>query len=459
MIRRGAYYNEIDKTAAAWLRELIKGGHIAEGEVDERDIRDVAPEELRGFTQHHFFAGIGVWSYALRRAGWSDDRPVWTGSCPCQPFSSAGKKTGTSDERHLWPDWFWLIDQCRPDVVFGEQVASRDGLAWFDIVSHDLEARAYTVGAVNLPACGVGAPHIRQRTYWMAYADGAGSQVGSLDRVRRESEGQRSRGIQFERLGSVGRLVDADGQRLEILSEQQARPEHEAAERTGPVNGFWGNAEWVYCADEKWRAVEPIAQQMADGSSESLGRLCFDRFQRIKEEIEIAIGHEVDAGETLSDLYQTLSTEAIQRWKTGRLSGVLESPILLAFLCQFADQGWDFEESLPCSGPKVTKEILRCLRGEIQAARSSHQRGLARQSAGKYPDLMRVLSSILARHAQEAWGDTFDRYAQDGFPLIVGGKYRVSRLRGYGNGIVAPAAAAFIAAGMQALAGGHASRS
>ena len=74
-----AYYNEIDPYAAAWLRNLIRDGHIADGVVDERSISDVKPEELFEFTQCHFFAGIGVWSHALRSAGWEDDRPVWTG--------------------------------------------------------------------------------------------------------------------------------------------------------------------------------------------------------------------------------------------------------------------------------------------------------------------------------------------------------------------------------------------
>lgn len=113
-----AYYNEIDPFAAQWLRELIKAGHIAPGEVDTRSIENVAADDLAGFTQCHFFAGIGTWSYALRCAGWPDDRPVWTGSCPCQPFSAAGKRKGTADERHLWPAFFRLISQCRPDVIF-----------------------------------------------------------------------------------------------------------------------------------------------------------------------------------------------------------------------------------------------------------------------------------------------------------------------------------------------------
>ena len=81
-----AYYNEYDPAAAACLRELIEAGEIAPGVVDERSISDVRPDELRAYTQCHFFAGIGVWSRALRDAGWSDDRPVWTGSCPCQDF-------------------------------------------------------------------------------------------------------------------------------------------------------------------------------------------------------------------------------------------------------------------------------------------------------------------------------------------------------------------------------------
>ena len=162
-----AYYNEHDPNAAAWLRELIKHGHIADGEVDSRSIVDVRSDDLDGFTQCHFFAGIGVWSYALRLAGWSDDRSVWTGSCPCQPFSAAGKREGFNDERHLWPHFHRLIAECRPPVVLGEQVASKDGLNWLDTVFADLEGSGYAAGAADLPACGLGAPHIRQRLWFV----------------------------------------------------------------------------------------------------------------------------------------------------------------------------------------------------------------------------------------------------------------------------------------------------
>ena len=166
-----AYYNEIDPFSAQWLRNLIAAGHIAPGEVDERSIEDVKPDDLREFTQCHFFAGIGVWSYALRQAGWPDDRPVWTGSCPCQPFSQAGEGVGFADERHLWPSFEWLILQRRPPVIFGEQVASKAVGPWIDLVHADVEALGYAFGAVAFPSAGVGAPHIRDRLFWVADAD------------------------------------------------------------------------------------------------------------------------------------------------------------------------------------------------------------------------------------------------------------------------------------------------
>lgn len=163
-----AYYNEIDEFATNWLCELIAAKLIPDGAVDTRSIWDVAPEDLRGFTQHHFFAGIGGWAYALRLAGWSDNQPVWTGSCPCQPFSAAGQRKGFADERHLWPAWFHLISQCKPSIVFGEQVAN--ALDWLDLVQSDLEATEYAFAAFDLCAAGVGAPHLRQRLWFVAYS-------------------------------------------------------------------------------------------------------------------------------------------------------------------------------------------------------------------------------------------------------------------------------------------------
>lgn len=164
-----AYYNEIDPYAAQWLRNLIAAGHIARGDVDERSVIDVRPGDLRGYTQCHFFAGIGLWSLAFRLVGWPDTRPVWSGSCPCQSFSGAAKnRQSFSDERHLWPVWRDLITECRPARVFGEQVASGDGPEWLARVRADMEAAGFAFRATNLPACSVGAPQKGERFWFEA---------------------------------------------------------------------------------------------------------------------------------------------------------------------------------------------------------------------------------------------------------------------------------------------------
>ncbi|WP_137971978.1 DNA cytosine methyltransferase [Pseudomonas sp. F(2018)] len=241
-----AYYNEIDPYAAQWLRNLIKGGHIAPGDVDERSIEDVHPDDLRPYTQCHFFAGIGAWSLSLRRAGWPDSRPVWTGSCPCQPFSSAGQGAGFDDERHLWPDFHWLIRERRPVLVFGEQVASKDADPWVDLVQADLEAMGYAFGAVPFPAAGVGSPNIRDRLYWVADSRGA-------------------RFTEQLRIGDERQPTCGPG-----LAALRGADSHGSA---GPVNGLWTDADWLFCRDGKWRPVEPGTFPLADGAASRVGRL------------------------------------------------------------------------------------------------------------------------------------------------------------------------------------------
>ena len=313
-----AYYNEFNKKAAAWLRELIQQGHIAPGDVDERDIRDVVPNDLVGYTQCHFFAGIGVWSYALRRAGWPDDRAIWTASCPCQPFSQAGEGAGFADERHLWPHLYHLIGQRRPGVVIGEQVASKDANPWLDLVHTDVEALGYAFGAVAFPSAGVGAPHIRDRTYWLANANDTRPQGrgGVLERAaecaigpggvviglahahcvagRCQAESADHDGAQADGPanrsggcgGASGGMADADifagGQGRALYgrrhqgSDAQSRPGSSSgvvSDGPGPINGFWRDADWLGCRDGKWRPVEPGTFPLAHGAPARVGRL------------------------------------------------------------------------------------------------------------------------------------------------------------------------------------------
>lgn len=291
-----AYYNDNDEFAAAWLRNLIAAGHIAPGEVDDRSIRDVRPDDLRGFSQCHFFAGIGGWSLAARLAGWPDDRPLWSGSCPCQPFSAAGKRQGTADPRHLWPVFWPLIHSARPAVVVGEQVSGADGLAWLDGVLGDLEAGGYAGRALVVPAGAVGAPHRRERLWWLAsLADPNGQrcqQPPSRDAGRplQTIEGVRSisgdvadadRDGREAGRGAVsptryGHSVDASGgercgvgdaarqQCAEWVGEREDARE-ELAPPAGTGCGFWTDAEWLDCADGKRRRVKPGLPLLVDG--------------------------------------------------------------------------------------------------------------------------------------------------------------------------------------------------
>jgi len=296
--RMTAYYNEIDPYACDWLENLIWCGLIADGVVDRRSILDVHPSDLAGFTQCHFFAGIGIWSHALRRAGWPDDRPVWTGSCPCQPFSAAGKGGGFDDERHLWPAWHHLIDQCRPPVVLGEQVASKDGLGWLDLVLADLEVSGYAVGATDLCAAGLGAPHIRQRLWFVAHGNDARlegwARAGGADqRVAgprgvvggvADSTGHRRQRSQDpagqdgwpcpEADGGIGGLADDDDAGLSRFAGLRLQgPRLHDADGRSVLGGFWAGADWIPCRDGKWRPVEPGTFPLAHGATSRVGRL------------------------------------------------------------------------------------------------------------------------------------------------------------------------------------------
>lgn len=301
-----AYYNEFEPSTAAWLRELIKQGLIADGDVDERSILDVRPEDLKGYTQCHFFAGIGGWSYALRLAGFPDDLPIWTGSPPCQPFSNAGMKKGKEDERHLSPHFISLVRFCCPELLFGEQVASADVFgkaampsrkqsqespewAWLDDLSDRLEAAHYAVGAVDFPSASVGAPHIRQRTYFGAVrvAYGGGKRLERCGQSRRlhDQEGRKVQTGHYTKGCNFGRLGNSDEQFSDInallFGEESRREQQNCIETSGrskvgwtnSSDGFWRDIDWLGCRDGKWRPVEPGTSPLAHGISAGMVRL------------------------------------------------------------------------------------------------------------------------------------------------------------------------------------------
>ncbi len=237
-----AYYNEFEPKLAAWLRELMTDGIIAPGEVDERSIIDVDYKDIEGYTQHHFFAGIGGWSYALRLAQWPDNKPVWTASLPCQPFSTAGKQLGKQDERHLLPYFLELVKKCKPDTIFGEQVERAIAHGWLDDLQTTMEAENYAVGHCVLGAHSIGAAHIRQRLYWVADSSGERCQeqpgcAGGMGNT--EHNGRVS--------SKIGRTI----------SESEAK---------SWLQQFEGSSafDWLYCRDCKYRPIESGLKPLVD---------------------------------------------------------------------------------------------------------------------------------------------------------------------------------------------------
>lgn len=269
-----ALYNEIDPFAASWLDNLIAAGHIAPGRVERRSIAELKPADVAGPGQRHFFSGIGGWSYALRLAGVPDDADVWTGSCPCQPFSSAGKRGGTSDPRHLWPTWFALIRECRPPTIFGEQVAGPDGFAWLDGVFADLEGCGYACGAAVVSAGGISAPHGRHRLYFVANAAGA-----RLDRTATwEERGGQRRTWTDSILGNADCL--SSWQQRGAVPRTHAKNEDvrsgaDGSRASGQLLDPWLDHRWIDCADGKRRPIpiEPALFPLAHGVPNRVGLL------------------------------------------------------------------------------------------------------------------------------------------------------------------------------------------
>jgi DNA (cytosine-5)-methyltransferase 1 len=317
------YYNEHDPKAAAWLRELIQRGLLPPGDVDTRSITAVTPGDLHTYTQCHFFAGIGGWSLALQLAGWPATRPVGTGSCPCQPFSAAGKGLGEEDERHLWPVFFHLLRDCRnlgqpwAFTVFGEQVANAIGKGWLDGISADLESEGYACGAVVLGAHSVGAPHIRQRLYWVADSQrprcdgtqrdaegkardetrllvpGAGGETGGLADTSSERRQQISRSTSSDENsnGRAGRIElepngnhqpASDGKNHHRMGDPNSHGRRKGITTTpAPGHGhtfeptsFWADSRLILCRDGKHRRIptEPALFPLADGLPYKLAR-------------------------------------------------------------------------------------------------------------------------------------------------------------------------------------------
>jgi len=404
-VKLWAYYNDNDPNKCAWVRELIKSGVVTDGEVDERPIQSVRPKDLKGFKRAHFFCGIAIWDYALNLAGWGD-REVWTGSCPCQPFSGAGKGEAFNDERHLWPEFFRLIEARRPIVCFGEQVASIDGLAWLDLVQSDLDDAGYTCGAVDLCAAGLGAPHRRQRIYWVADTPEA-RRTGA----RKHDGGLSPLPARLEQCGDNGHVADSEhSQRWPEQQEyREARGRHRSGRRGDSLRV--ADSQSGGCGVERDAGERSEAERLADPYLQS-----GDIHGRERAGIPSAAGRSA-IGQLADTDGSDASAEREQR--SGKLG-------------QQPEDGRD----------------VPVARGPVNGFWRDADWVLTRpQRVGDCPGL-RPIERQSQSMVDGPSGD-LGPSGQGGFPLAQKTEARVSRLRGYGDGIVAPVAAAFIQSYME----------
>ena len=480
-------------------RNLIAAGRIAPGDVDERSITDVRADDLRGYTQCHFFAGIGGWSYALHLAGWPDDRPVWTGSCPCQPFSAAGKGAAFDDDHHFGLNGFLSS----PSAALQSSLESRlkrrlDGVgsilfsliwrakatpagwpycqlaasarrtsdsdcgSWPTPMREDLAssgAAGYSTasgrhsGTTLTDAARAAWP--TQLTGW-ANASGAGRGRDARTIPCEEREGESERGavrcfpdelVASSSWRGADGIGDAGSTGLQEprgdggLSQRALGADaRQATERASP----WGDIEWLSCTDGKARPTKPAIQFMADGLPESLGRVRPSAIVAIEEEIDAKIG-QACRGKAVLDLWYALAEETLRR-PHGGLRSLQEAPVLLAFMCQLTEQGWPVPKGVPQSRQEASGALLRMLWDGQAASCASRQRGLDEQQSMESANALRVLSSVLAFHAQAAWAEAYAENARNAFPLAHRVPARVGKLRAAGNAIVPQVAAEFIAA-------------
>lgn len=424
------YYNEHDPKAAAWLRVLIDEGHIAKGEVDERDIQDVRANELAGYAQCHFFAGIGGWSLALRLAGIPDDYPVWTGSCPCQPFSCAGSGMAEDDERHLWPDFRNLIGQRRPPIVFGEQVESKLGREWLAGVRADLEAACYRFAAADLCAAGVGAPQRRQRLFWVANSILRGCAARSD--AKPGQEGGRAFTDESSQLGSMA------------IDQSEGRAGVESELKTGQREWAWTGRSGTTSAladseHSKRRSELPRNEQHGNdaGRNETAGRAgtCGEDGRLVHA------GYDAGCSERKQQLHGCCGIG-----ESGEVGVALGDSIQPRLEGQSGNGNGSYEPGRldPHQTRPTTQTSPNDFWREYRLIQTSD--GKTRRIPAK-PSVQLLADGISDPGMDDGW------LQSDGtvFPLSQSVKGRVAILKGFGNAIVPQAAAQFIRAYFETL--------
>ena len=420
-----ALYTDNNPFVCEWTQNMIGAGLIPPGKVLCKSITEITPDEIKDYAQISFFNGISGWPLALRAAGWPDERPIWSASAPCQPFSCAGKGKGHEDKRHLWPSLFALIRECRPGRIVGEQVEAAVGLGWLDRVFSDLEAEGYACGAVVLGAHSVGAPHRRQRIYWLA-----DSQLRGEPRNRTgcgegngEAHGPRRGAVEASSCGALGGLANTEY----AVGRREHQEQREPHRRNGlgwvGGNGGMGNPERNgRRADEPGRGPEGGAVAGRSGEAGGMDDLPEPRQQGSDAELS-----------------QPRQAQEPRPAGPGDTRGMVLADGARSHTRDEAAETAGYGHPLEPTGFWYDSRWHPCRDGKL--------RRVPTESAFQ----------PLAHGLPRASGELLSRLGLLGIDpcvakrlIAIARKYRVGSLRGYGNAICVPTAVEFIWAVMEA---------
>jgi len=334
------------------------------------------------------------------------ERPfILTGGFPCQPFSAAGARRGTADDRYLWPEMLRVIQLAKPTWVIAENVRGitnwNEGVV-FEKVCADLEASGYQVQSFIVPAVAVNAPHRRDRVWFVAHRAGGRRQWGGAGTAAQE-------GLPAEP-GATGQLPRRpEGQ------DSWDEPWPEVAARICSV--YDGISNWL---------DESISKGVLDGSpSKRLTR------------------------QDLRTLWEALQSPQV--WEAfGRCYKVSKPEVLLKALRELSERGWPLK--LHEEGSSPTREFVREVWDDYEARRTPRGRGYYEQLAKQHQDTLPQLPYETALALAEAWHRV--RFAQaiydsEATETLSQSQHRKAQLKAYGNAIV-PQVAMAIMEGMHA---------
>jgi len=200
---------------------------------------------------------------------------VLSGGFPCQPYSVAGKRKGKEDDRHLWPEMLRAIREIQPAWVVGENVrglTNWNGGLVFEEVQADLEAEGYEVIPVMVPACGVNAPHRRDRIWFIAYSAVHGHKRRGFEQGGRKAKTCEIKELKREWIRSNAWRISAEGTTTNAKCKGLEGP-YIGLKESRNVAGFHRRNSW-----EKFPTVAPVCNG-DDGLSAILDAITFPKWR------------------------------------------------------------------------------------------------------------------------------------------------------------------------------------